>query len=136
VKSEKPSPREEIVAFTAEATRSEMQAHVREIAALAPEDSRKAALRFTAMALRLPYDRVKRLFYGEARRIEAHEADQIRAYCDAAQELIEARQQYEALRREYVATAHPALARLAPRPLENVEAQEDRPQAVKRRRRG
>lgn len=102
------------MSFTADAIRSEMQERVRTIAALSPEDSRKAALRFTAGILRMPYDRVRRLFYGEARCIEAHEADQIRAYFDAAHKLIEARERYDAERAAFLAEAHPVLARLAP----------------------
>ncbi len=102
------------MSFTAEATRSEMQERVRTIAALAPEGGRKAALRFTALVLRMPYDRVRRLFYGEARRIDAHEADRIRAYVNQAQDLIQKRAAYEAERLEFIKTAHPALARLSP----------------------
>lgn len=128
--SEKQSERREM-SFTAEAVRSEMRQRVRDITALAPEDSRKAALRFTASVLRLPYDRVRRLFYGEARRVEAHEADQIRAYCEAAQKLIDARAKYEAERAEFLRSARPSLARLSPPSLPDVEVQEA---PVKRRR--
>lgn len=126
--SEKQSERREM-SFTAEAVRSEMRQRVRDIAALAPDDSRKAALSFTASVLRLPYDRVRRLFYGEARRVEAHEADQIRAYCEAAQKLIDARAEYEAKRAEFLRSARPALARLSPPTLPPVETQP----ALKRR---
>lgn len=102
--------------FTAEAVRHEMQRHVKDVAALAPNDSRKSALAFAASVLRLPYERVRSLFYGNARRIDAHEADQIRAYVQAATELIEARADYERQRAQFVST-HPGLARLAPPPL-------------------
>jgi site-specific DNA-cytosine methylase len=91
--------------------RTEMQQHVRAIAALAPEDSRKAALSFAANVLRMPFDRVRRLFYGQARRVEAHEADQIRAYVEAAHKLIEARAKYEADRAAFLATAGPIARR-------------------------
>jgi hypothetical protein len=111
--SDKSSEKPEMT-FTAEAIRSEMRQRVRTIAALSPEDNRKAALRFTAMVLRLPYDRVRRLFYGEARRVDAHEADQIRAYCEHAQDLIQKRADYEAERARFIAEAHPALGRLVP----------------------
>lgn len=114
---DKPSEKLEMT-FTAEAIRSEMRERVRTIAALSAEDNRKAALRFTAMVLRLPYDRVRRLFYGEARRVDAHEADQIRAYCEQAQDLIQRRAEYEAERARFIAEAHPALAKLAPPTLE------------------
>ena len=103
------------IQFTAEAVRAEMQRHIGAIAALAPEDSRKAALAFVARVLRLPVGRVKCLFYGEARRIDAHEADQVRAYVQAAQQLIDSRAAYEKQRAEFVAS-HPRLARLVPRP--------------------
>ena len=53
------------IRFTAEAVRAEMQRHIGAIAALAPEDSRKAALAFVARVLRLPVGRVKCLFYGK-----------------------------------------------------------------------
>lgn len=123
--SEKRSESREM-SFTAEATRSEMRERVRSVVALSPEDGRKAALSFAAGVLGMPYARVRRLYYGDARRVEAHEADQIRAYCDAAQEIIEARQKYERERLEFLKTARPSLARLAP------PALTDKP--VKRRR--
>ena len=93
---------------------AEMRAHVRTITALAPEDGRKAALRFAAMVLRLPFYRVKKLYYGEARRVDAHEADRIRAYVDQAQDLIQKRAAYEAERLAFLKAAHPTLARLSP----------------------
>ena len=103
--------------FTADAVRKEMRGHVEAVASLAPNDSRKAALAFAAKLLRLPFGRARSLYYGEARRIDAHEADQIRAYVAAAQKLIQARADLEALRDEFVAHASPALACLAPREL-------------------
>ena len=124
------------MSFTAEAIRSEMQQRVRDIAALAPDNGRKAALSFAAGVLQMPLDRVRRLFYGEARRIEAHEADQIRAYVEAAHKLIQAREDYEALRREFVATAHPSVARLTAAPLADDEIQQggEAPQPKVKRR--
>lgn len=104
--------------------RTEMQRHVRAITALAPEDSRKAAISFAANVLRMPFDRVRRLFYGQARRVEAHEADRIRAYVEAAHKLIEARAAYESLRAEYLAEAGPVMRRLAPPALEGSAVQE------------
>ena len=100
--------------FTADGVRAEMRDHVRNLAGLAADRGRKAALQFVAGVLGLPYSRVKTLFYGEARRIEAHEADQIRAYVDAATKLLQARTAYEAQRREFVESAHPSVVRLAP----------------------
>ena len=122
--------------ITADATRAEIRQRVLDIAALAPEDSRKAALRFTASVLGLPFARVKRWYYDEVRRVEAHEADQIRAYFDAAQKLIQARADYEALRREYLATAHPSLARFAPGALDGKEAAPDEVAVAPRERAG
>jgi hypothetical protein len=121
------------MSFTAEAVRAEMRQHVSAIAALAPEDNRKAALTFAAKVLRLPFARVKCLFYGEARRIDAHEADQVRAYVQAAQQLIEARADYEAQRIAYLANAHPALVHLAPRPSVPDEISEAAEEAVQPR---
>lgn len=116
----------------AESVRTEMTERVREIAALAPESSRKQALDFVARVLKLPHDRVRRLFYAQARRIEAHEADQIRAYYETATKLIEARRQYEIYRAGFLRD-HPALARLAPGPLPAVEVAQDSPKdAVKK----
>lgn len=111
------------MSFTADAVRNEMRQHVKDVAALAPNNGRKDALRFAANILRLPYGRVKSLFYGEARRIDAHEADQIRAYVQAATELIEARADYEKQRADFLAT-HPRLACLLPRALEGQEVSE------------
>lgn len=102
------------MAYTADAVREEMQQHVKSVAALAPEDGRKAALAFAASILQLPYERVRKFFYGNANCIHAHEADQVRAYVKQAEELIEARQEYEQKRRDYLANASPFMARLAP----------------------
>lgn len=109
--------------------RDEMQQRVREVAALA-EGNRKAALAFAAKVLNMPFDRVRRLYYGQARRIDAHEADQIRAYITAAQKLIQARADYEAQRRDYLAHAHPALVCLAPRELGADEVSQAAQEAV------
>jgi hypothetical protein len=93
------------MSFTREATCAEMQGHVARIVSVAPADSRKAAISFAAKVLRISYSRCKKLFYGEPLRVEAHEADQIRAYVTAAQKLIEARDAYDATRREYLCLA-------------------------------
>lgn len=109
--------------FTADAVRAEMQDHVRSVTALAPDDGRKASIRFAASVLRLPFERVRSLFYAQARRIEAHEADQIRAYVYAAQKLIQARAEYEQSRKEFVAAASTNMARLAPPALVAVDGE-------------
>lgn len=113
----------------AAAVRNEMQQRVREVAALA-EGNRKAALAFAARVLNMDFDRVRRIFYGQARRIEAHEADQIRAYVTAAQKLIQARAEYEALRKEFVTNAHPALVRVSPSKLAEDEVSQAAQEAV------
>lgn len=102
------------MSFTAEATREEMQQHLRDVVALAPEDSRKTALAFAASLLKLDFERARALYYGRARRIEAHEADQIRAYVQQAETLIQARHEYEQRRQEFLANAPRFMARLAP----------------------
>lgn len=119
------------MAFTAEAVRDEMQRHVGAVAALVPDGGRKSALQFAANILKLPYGRVRALFYGEARRIEAHEADQIRAYVEAATKLIEARADYERQRRAFIAEAHPAVLRMAPTVLVGKEVSQGSTEAVK-----
>ena len=119
------------MSFTAEAVRDEMRQHVESVVALAPE-SRKAGLTLAAKILRLPIGRVRSLFYGEARRIDAHEADQIRAYVTAAQKLIQARADYEAKRIAYLANAHPALVRLAPRELVSDEVSREAEEVARR----
>lgn len=121
-------PRNEIwsensdMSFTVEGSRREMQQHVRAVAGLASDDGIKSALNFAAGILRLPYQRVRALYYGEARRIDAHEADQIRAYVKQAETLIEARHQYENRRQEFLANAPRFMARLAPPALPKVAA--------------
>ena len=95
------------MSFTAEATAVEIQQHVGTVVALAGNENRKAALRFAATVLKLPFSRVKCLFYGEARRIEAYEADRIRAYVYAASKLIQARAEYEKSRENFLATGIP-----------------------------
>lgn len=102
------------MSFTVEATRSEMRQHVRLVAGLALEENRKAAFAFAAKVLGLSYQRVRAYFYDEVRQVPAHEADKIRAYVQAAEKLIEAREQYEAERRAFLAEAHPVVAGLAP----------------------
>lgn len=117
------------MAFTAEAVREEMQGHISSLVALVPEGSRKTALSYAARVLGLPFGRVRSLYYGEARRIDAHEADKVRAYVQAAQKLIDARADYERQRLDFLA-ANPALARFAPGPLPRTQALEEAEQAV------
>lgn len=123
---------EKPMTYTADAVSQEMTARVRSVAALSPEDGRKAALRFAANLLRLSFGEAKRLYYGEVRSVPAHKADQIRAYCDAASKLIEARQKYEQSRAEFLAAASPGMARLAPPAIPDAAVPVDEQTKVKR----
>ena len=107
----------------AEVVRDEMREHVRNVVALSTE-SRKTALYFAAKVLGLPVCRVEAMFYRKARTIHAHEADQIRAYVEAAHNLIEKRAEYERQRAAFVGEAHLSLVRLAPAPLVGTEVSE------------
>jgi hypothetical protein len=68
--------------FTAEAVIADLTLEVRQTVADAapPSATVRARLRSAARLLRLPIGRVADWFYGEVRRVEAHEADQIRHY--------------------------------------------------------
>lgn len=102
----------------AEAVRAEISEHVTTIVGFAPGDSRKAAIAWAARVLGMTYSRVRTLLYGTAEPW-AHEADKIRAYVTAAQKLIEARDAYDATRREYLclAASDPRLLAKTPDPL-------------------
>jgi hypothetical protein len=113
------------MSFTASATKDEMQRHLRDVVALVPENNRKVALAFAASVLKLDFERARALYYGRARRIEAHEADQIRAYVQQAETLIKARQEYEQRRQEFLANAPRFMAVLAPPALPPVEVREE-----------
>lgn len=105
------------MSYTLDATRAEMREHVQTVAGLSPKDSRKAALQFAANVLQLPFARVKAYFYGEARHVPAHEADMIRAYVKASEDLLSIKAEYETRCEKLVADARPVLARLAPPPI-------------------
>lgn len=104
------------MAQAAEAVREKTTAQVRELVRLAPGDSVKSRIGAAARGIGLPACRIAKMWYGLARRIEAHEADQIRAYYKSAQKLIEAREAYEQLRQQLLAN-RPGLARFVPGPL-------------------
>lgn len=110
------------------ATRDELFQRVREVVGLG-DGNRKAAIAWAAKVLDLPFDRVRRLYYGQARRIEAHEADQIRAYVEQASALIQSRAEFEALREAFIRN-RPSLARLVPPALPRTQAIEEAEQAV------
>jgi hypothetical protein len=118
--------------FSRENSREEMRQHLRVIAGLSMEENRKAALRFVSMVLGLPYDRVSRIFYGQAHRIEAHEADRIRAYVQQGERLIARRAELNAQIREFRAQAPASLAGSAPASLPDM-VMEPPPEKMKRR---
>jgi hypothetical protein len=89
------------MAISPEAVRAEIEQHVRSIVELFAGNGRKAALARAARALQMPESRVTKLYYGLARRIEAHEADNIRAFMKSAENLVQARAEYEAKWREF-----------------------------------
>lgn len=107
--------------ITPESVRDEMQGKVAAIVDIAPHRNRKAAIAWTAKNLCLPFGRVRSLFYGEARRIDAHEADKIRAYVEAAEKMMNARAEYEATRADFIRN-YPRLSRFVPGPLGGSEA--------------
>lgn len=123
--SEKPSKDAEMV--TNEHVAETMHEFVLEAAEPAePGESRKSMLRRAARRLGLPIRRVYGLFYREARQIAADE------YLNAQQKIIERRKQraaalrreletldrleqdYARDRAEFLETAHPLMAKLAP----------------------
>ena len=104
--------------FTPEGSRREMQRSLRLIAGLAVDGNRKAAIAFAARVLGIPVARVQEMMYGRARRIDAHEADRIRAYVWQA-ELV----QLNAEIRKFRGEAPASLVAVAPKPLPDLEAQ-------------
>lgn len=73
--------RSEISDNSSELIRREMRDALRAAAAagMTPGESVKAAIRRAAQRLGLAYGRARSLWYGEARRIDAHEADLVRS---------------------------------------------------------
>jgi hypothetical protein len=64
----------------------EAQFLVRKCAAPGPVgDTVKAAIRRSSQRLQLPFTRIKNIWYGEARRIDAKEMDQLRQVADEAE---------------------------------------------------
>jgi hypothetical protein len=113
------SPQTQVRRFTAEAVIDKLRLEVRQTVAASPGATTRARLRSSARLLRLPIGRLADWFYGEVRRVEAQEADQIRHYVRAARrraEELERRleRQYEAVRAELVDNASPVVGSLAP----------------------
>ena len=99
--------------ISAEAVREELTAKVDDLVRAAPGATVKERLRAASRYLGIPFSRVQDYWHREVRRIEAHEADQIRHYYQAAKELIEANRAYEAHRKQFL-ERHPVLGRFAP----------------------
>lgn len=108
------------MAFTAEAVSAELTASIKTLVEVEPGGTVKERTRSTARHLGMPFGRIRKYFYGEVVCPPAHEADQIRAYYNAAQELIEARKAYEKLRGDFLRD-NPSLARFAPGPLKDTD---------------
>jgi hypothetical protein len=113
-----PAKKEAPVTFTAEGVRAELTARIRETVKASPGDTVKARLRSAARMIGLPVGRIQDYWHGEVRRIEAHEADQIRhrAWIAKQQRIAKLEADYRELRRELlagpawvVAVAPPAL---------------------------
>jgi hypothetical protein len=99
--------------FTAAAVSEEMATRIRELTYTSPEPSVKGRLRDIARHIDMSTSRVEKYFYGLVPTPPAHEADQIRAYYEAAIELIEARKSYAAQRERFLRN-HSRLAWLYP----------------------
>lgn len=86
------------------------------MALAAAGSSVKARLRATARTMGLPAGRLADFYYREARRVEAHEADRIRACAAKAarRELIRREAEYAAARARLVAEAPRGLGWLCP----------------------
>ncbi len=102
--------------WTAEAVSVELTGSIQELVQVAPERNQKARLSAVARHIGLPVGRIRKYYYGEIVCPPAHEADAIRFYRRAAQELLASRNKYEEQRARFLA-AYPAMARFAPGPL-------------------
>jgi hypothetical protein len=102
--------------FTADTVRSELTENVKDTVRHSPGETVKARLRSAARFLGLPMGRVQDYWYGEVRRVEAHEAMQIQERTLAAKRarLVRLEAEYRALRAELVADAPRGLGWLAP----------------------
>lgn len=112
--------------FTAEAAILALTDEVRRTVATSPGATVRARLRTAARLLRLPIGRTGDWYYGEVRRVEAHEADQIRHYAaERRQQLRRLEAEDRALRRRLGDLA-PALVALAPPPPPSPQARKIR----------
>lgn len=103
---------------TAAAIRAELTDKVHKLTHISTEPSVKGRLNALARHLKMPAGRVAKYWYGLIPCPPAHEADMIRAYYDAAQKLIQARQEYEDMRTDFLRN-YPSMARIAPGSLQD-----------------
>lgn len=123
-KSENQEKGVEMSDVTTESIRTRMQAIVREAAAPAEVgESVKAAIRRASMTLRMPFGRVKRHWYGEARMVSAAEYINAQLRIEARRKAEAGRlraqlkileSQYAADREGFLHDASPLVARLVP----------------------
>lgn len=109
--------------FTRENSKREAREGIRIIAGLDVDGNRKSAITFAARALGIPIARVTEIYYGRAHRIDAHEADRIRAYLEQVNHLIAERARLNAEIREFRAEAPASLGALHPPSLPDLEVQ-------------
>lgn len=104
------------MAFAAETVNAELIGAVKETVSASPGATVKARLRAAARFIGLPIGRVQDYWYGEVRRIEAHEAELIRARARQAKlaKLARLEAEYRKLQAEVVAEAPAGLGWLAP----------------------
>jgi hypothetical protein len=102
--------------FTADSVRSDLTECVKDTVRNSPGETVKGRLRSAARFLGLPIGRVQDFWYGEVRRIEAHEAIQIRERTLEAKRARLARleAEYTTLRAELAAEAPRGLGWLCP----------------------
>jgi len=99
--------------FTAAAVSEEITSAVKVLVKASPGLSVKERLRTLARHIGLPVGRVADYWYGEVRCPPAHEADLIRAYYKAADELVNAKAEHEKRFSDFIRN-HPNLAFLVP----------------------
>lgn len=110
------------MSFTAEAIRVEMTDRVQETVRYSPGSSVKARLTAAARLLGLSVGRVADYVYGEVRRVEAHEADTIRANHEVARKhFLAFEAEYRRKRDEMVRRAPGYLGALLPPSVGEVE---------------
>lgn len=115
-RQEKRSKGRTMSSFTAPSVVHEMRDHVMGVARTHGGRSVKSMIAHAAKKLGITPARAENYWYGEVRRVEAQEADQIRERAQLArlEALATLKRDYEAARREFISTAPRALAVLVP----------------------